>query len=81
MLAGDVEVNASTGEVTRRLYPGHYMFYALGATNDQLGFTRDAARSDSTLPSVASVGAGGQHGLTYIISAPGIAAPGHSHSE
>jgi hypothetical protein len=71
MLAGDVEVDAKTGRVTRQVFPGHYMFYATGVTNAQLGFTADAARADATLPFVFAAGAGGTHGLGYIIAVPG----------
>jgi hypothetical protein len=68
MLAGDVVLDPQTGRVTRQLYPGHYMFYAAGATSAQLGYSADGARSDATLPFVFSGGAGGAHGLSYIIA-------------
>ena len=76
MLAGDLELDDS-GRITRQVYPGHYMFYANKVTNEQLGFTADAARKDPTLPFVATIGAGGAHGLSYIIAVPGEA---HAHS-
>lgn len=68
MLAGDVVLDPRTGHVTRQLYPGHYMFYAAGATSAQLGYSADGARSDATLPFVFSGGAGGAQGLSYIIT-------------
>jgi hypothetical protein len=67
MLAGDVALDPQTGRVIRQLYPGHYMFYATGASSAQLGYSTDGARSDATLPFVFSGGAGGAHGLSYII--------------
>lgn len=70
MLAGDLELDLKTGAVLRQAYPGHYMFYAIGATNTQLGTTRAAREKDPTLPSVFAGGAGGAQGLTYIIVAP-----------
>ncbi len=73
MLAGDVELDRHTGAITKQAFPGHYMFYAVGVTTQQLGTTRDASRSDPTLPSVFSGGAGGEHGLSYIIAVPGDA--------
>lgn len=73
MLAGDVDVDPKTGRVTRQAFPGHYMFYAVGVTNAQLGYTRDAAQKDATLPSVFAGGAGGAHGLSYLIAVPGDA--------
>ncbi|MEJ0034886.1 MAG: hypothetical protein WDO68_02160 [Gammaproteobacteria bacterium] len=66
MLAGDVEVDASTGEVTRQLFPGHFMFYVNGVTNEQLGYVAGATHAQN-LPHVFSDGAGGNHGLAYVI--------------
>jgi hypothetical protein len=67
MLAGDVEVDHATGRVTKQVFAGHYMFYGAGATSDQLGYSAQAANADPTLPFVFSGGAGGSHGLSYII--------------
>ncbi len=75
MLAGDVDLDPATGRV-RQAGPGHYMFYANNATNTQLGFAPDAKRKDPTLPVVSTAGAGGAHGLSYIIVVPGEA---HAH--
>jgi hypothetical protein len=77
MLAGDVDIDPATGTVTRQVFPGHYMFYANDATNAQLGYTRDAAKTDPTLPFVATAGAGADHGLAYLIAVPGEA---HQHA-
>ncbi len=71
MLAGDVAVDPATGRVTQQLFPGHFMFYAVGATSAQLGHTPDAAQTDPTLPFVFADGAGGARGLGYIITVPG----------
>ena len=79
MLAGDVDVDPATGAVTKQVFPGHYMFYANNATSAQLGYTRDAAKTDPTLPFVATVGAGADHGLAYLIAVPGEAHQ-HAHS-
>lgn len=76
MLAGDVEIDPTTGNVTRTVFPGHYMFYANGTTSEQLGTTREAARKDPTLPGVFAGGAGGSHGLAYIIAMRGSAHDG-----
>lgn len=70
MLAGDVEVDPVSGRVTRQFFAGHYMFYAAGATNGQLGYSPQAANADATLPFVFSGGAGGAQGLSYIIAVP-----------
>jgi hypothetical protein len=50
MLAGDVDVDQKSGKVTKQNHPGHYMFYAFGVTNNDLGFSRDAAENGATLP-------------------------------
>jgi hypothetical protein len=75
MLAGDVNLDPGTGLV-QQAGPGHYMFYANNATNTQLGFAPQAASKDPALPVVSSAGAGGAHGLSYIIVVPGQA---HTH--
>jgi hypothetical protein len=77
MLAGDVVLDPATGRVTAQIYPGHYMFYSAGVTNAQLGFSPDAAKTDPTLPYVFAAGAGGEHGLSYVIALPGDA---HEHA-
>lgn len=70
MLAGDLELDLKSGAVRRQAFPGHYMFYAIGATTAQLGVTRAALAKDPTLPTVFSGGAGGAQGLSYIIVVP-----------
>lgn len=70
MLAGDIELDLTTGAVLRQTFPGHYMFYAIGATTSQFGVTRTALAEDPTLPTVFAGGAGGAQGLSYIIVAP-----------
>ncbi len=81
MLAGDIDLDLKTGRVLRQAFPGHYMFYAIGASTAQLGTTREALTANPALPSVFTGGAGGSHGLSYIIVAPNVssAAP-HDHS-
>lgn len=76
MMAGDLELDPETGKPLAQAFPGHYMFYALGASSVQLGTTREAGRSDPTLPSVTTIGAGVEQGLAYIIAVPGAA---HQH--
>lgn len=81
MIAGDIDLDLKTGAVLRQTFPGHYMFYALGATTAQLGVTRAALEKNSTLPTVFAGGAGGAQGLSYIIVlVPTSAAPeAHQH--
>lgn len=81
MLAGDIDIDLKTGRVMSQAFPGHYMFYALGATNAQFGATRAAVAENPALPTVFAAGAGGDHGLSYIIAAPGASnASPHEHS-
>lgn len=81
MLAGDVELDLKTGSVLRQAFPGHYMFYAIGSTTTQFGVTRSALADNPTLPSVFAGGAGGDHGLSYIIVAPtALGTTSHEHS-
>lgn len=70
MLAGDIELDLMTGKVLHQTFPGHYMFYAIGATTSQLGVTRAALAENPTLPTVFTGGAGGTQGLSYIIVTP-----------
>lgn len=70
MLAGDIELDLKTGAIQRQAFPGHYMFYAVGATTSGMGVTRAALENDPTLPTVFTGGAGGAHGLSYIIVVP-----------
>ena len=67
MLAGDVELDAK-GKVTRA-HPGHYMIYAPGVTDSDIGSTPAARKLDPSLPFVFSRGAGGSE-LGYIIAIP-----------
>lgn len=72
MLAGDIELDLKVGRVLHQAFPGHYMFYALGATTSQFGVTSAARAENPTLPTVFSAGAGGAQGLSYIIVVPNV---------
>lgn len=72
MLAGDVLVDPKTGTVTRQTFPGHYMFYAVGIGNEDLGYSQEGSAQTPGLPFVFSRGAGGAR-LGYIIA-------GHDHA-
>lgn len=68
MLAGDIMLDAKGG-ITSAAFPGHYMIYAPGVTNADLGYSKDAAKQDRSLPFVFAAGAGGIE-LAYIITVP-----------
>jgi len=69
MMAGDVNLDATTGRVVKQEYQAHYMIYAPGVTSADLGYTREAAQGNSTLPFIFRSGAGGAE-LSYLIIAP-----------
>ncbi|HKS07106.1 MAG TPA: hypothetical protein VJR92_12420 [Gemmatimonadaceae bacterium] len=69
MLAGDVNLDTSTGKILSQAYPSHYMIYAPGVTNGDLGYSREAAQANATLPFIFRSGAGGGE-LSYLIIAP-----------
>lgn len=67
MLAGDVQLAPGTGQVTKTQFPGHYMIYAPGVTNIDIGYAQ--GKSAGTDPFVFSGGAGGTE-LGYLIAVP-----------
>ena len=69
MLAGDIALNATTGAITSQAFPGHYMIYAPGVTSADLGYSRQAATGDASLPFIFRSGAGGTE-LGYLIIVP-----------
>lgn len=69
MLAGDVNLDASTGKVVSQQFPAHYMIYAPGVSSADLGYSREAAQSNASLPFIFRSGAGGSE-LSYLIIAP-----------
>ncbi len=66
MIAGDVEL-AADGKVTKTQFPGHYMMYAPGVTNADIGYAR--GKSGASDPSIFDGGAGGAD-LGYLIAVP-----------
>ena len=69
MVVGDVDIDPNTGEIRRTAFPGHYMIYAPGVTNEDLGYSADASRIDRSLPFIFDRGAGGSE-LAYMITVP-----------
>ena len=69
MLAGDVNLDTSTGKVVGQAFPAHYMIYAPGVTSADLGYSREAAQSNASLPFIFRSGAGGAE-LSYLVIAP-----------
>jgi hypothetical protein len=67
MLSGDVkQFDAKTGKIVSRDFPPHYMIYAPGVTNADIGMTREGYQINPSLPGVYSGYSGGTH-TAYII--------------
>ena len=67
MLAGDVrQFDAKTGRVVARDFPPHYMIYAPGVTNADIGMTQEGYKINPSLPEVYAGYSGGTH-TAYII--------------
>jgi hypothetical protein len=67
MLAGDVKkFDSKTGKVVTLDFPAHYMIYAPGVTNADIGMTRDGYQINPSLPAVYAGYSGGSH-TAYII--------------
>jgi hypothetical protein len=64
MLAGDVKFDPKTGQLAETVFPPHYMIYAPGVTDADIGMTRDATTPG--LPFVYSGYSGGTK-TAYII--------------
>lgn len=67
MLAGDVtQFDTKTGKIVSRDFPPHYMIYAPGVTNADIGMTKEGYQLNPSLPGVYSGYSGGTH-TAYII--------------
>lgn len=66
MLAGDVKQLDTKGRVVALGYPPHYMIYAPGLTNADIGMTKEGYQLNPSLPGVYSGYSGGLH-TAYII--------------
>ena len=67
MIAGDVQLEPGSGKVTKTQFPGHYMIYAPGVTNADVGYV--PGKSGAADPSIFAGGAGGAE-LAYLIAVP-----------
>lgn len=66
MLKGDVQYDPKTKEVSNTSFPPHYMIYAPGVTNADIGMSIDARKKYPSLPLVYSGYSGGTR-TAYII--------------
>jgi len=77
MLRGDVQYDPNTKEISKTLFPPHYMIYAPGITNADIGMNMDEFRKHPSLPMVYSGYSGGARTAYIIIVASD--GKGHSH--
>jgi hypothetical protein len=75
MLAGDVKFDPKTGQLSNTVFPPHYMIYAPGVANADIGLTQEGMQKTPGLPFVYSGYAGGVK-TAYIIVMAGDS--GHS---
>jgi hypothetical protein len=77
MLKGDLQYDPKTKEITKASFPPHYMIYAPGVTNADIGMNMNAYQKHPSLPLVYAGYSGGAR-TAYIIV---IAAEdkGHAH--
>src|SRR4030095_11657735 len=66
MLRGDVQYDPKTKEISKTLFPPHYMIYAPGVTNADIGMNMDAHGKHPSLPFVYAGYSGGAR-TAYII--------------
>lgn len=74
MLAGDVKFDPKTGQLSSTVFPPHYMIYAPGVTNADIGLSKEAKTPG--LPFVYSGYSGGARTAYIIVMATGSA--GHT---
>jgi len=75
MLRGDVQYDRQTRTIARTLFPPHYMIYAPGVTNSDIGMNMEAYRKQPGLPLVYSGYSGGARTAYIIVMA--TEGPGH----
>jgi len=76
MLAGDVKFDPKTGELSTTEFPAHYMIYAPGVSNADIGMTKEAKTPG--LPFVYAGYSGGAR-TAYIIVMAGAVAEHATH--
>jgi hypothetical protein len=76
MLAGDVKFDSKTGQFGAQAFPPHYMIYAPGVSNADIGVTSDALQKTPGLPFVYSGYSGGTRTAYIIVMANQVA--GHT---
>jgi len=77
MLRGDVQVDPDGRQVSGQSFPPHYMIYAPGVSNRDIGIGEGASRDQFALPFVYAGYSGGTHtGYIIVLATEG---QGHVH--
>lgn len=76
MLAGDVKFDPKTGLFSTIAFPPHYMIYAPGVSNEDIGITREAMQKTPGLPFIYAGYSGGPQTAYIIVMA--AATSGHA---
>jgi len=71
MLAGDVKFDPKTGLLSTVEFPPHYMIYAPGVSNDDIGLTREGRQETPGLPFIYAGYSGGTRTAYIIVMAAG----------
>ncbi len=69
MLAGDVKFDSKSGQFGAQAFPPHYMIYAPGVSNDDIGVSSEAMKQTPGLPFVYSGYSGGTRTAYLIVMA------------
>ena len=77
MLRGDVQYDPKTKEISKTSFPPHYMIYAPGVTNADIGVNADALKKHPSLPFVYAGYSGGARTAYIIVRA--TEDKGHAH--
>ena len=77
MLRGDLQYDPKTRKITKTSFPPHYMIYAPGVTNADIGMNLDAYQRHPSLPLVYAGYSGGARTAYIILMA--TEDTGHSH--
>jgi hypothetical protein len=77
MLRGDLQYDPKTRTITKTSFPPHYMIYAPGVTNADIGMNMDAYNRNPSLPLVYAGYSGGARTAYVIVMA--TAGKAHPH--
>ena len=77
MLRGDVQYDPRTKEISKTAFPPHYMIYAPGLTNADIGMNSEASKKHPSFPFVYAGYSGGARTAYIIIVAADD--KGHAH--